>query len=535
MHHHTIRQPRRLGGLASRLIFALAVATVPGCGEHSATDPEDPAADPAAEAAAVHGTAADLGTDPSPAASTVASSSAVTAAATRLPKSFFVNPTSGNDANPGTQLKPFKTLAKGLSGAIAGDTLRLAAGLYSAASNGEKFTTATQQVAVPAGVKIFGTLADAATTRLQGATGDLVGLNLQGAAGVRNLIVSGFGAGVRASQGVQSLKNVALSQNKFGLDLSGSAKATLLASSVFVSITGGSGAQLVQQAQLTLVGGKITAGGPNCQTSLGGVILRDAARLTMKNGATLTNITGTALEMRQTSKATLTGLAKIERDFTGFAGCTPLPGVNAFDSTSLTLKNARIISIFGGNAATGIFWSSRALMTLDSAQVRGHAFAGLHSPGNLRLVAANSAFQLNGVGINVVNGPNSSITISGSAISNNVIGIHAPGLKLRRSLVTANQQTGILLASASGNDLGQTFDPGINIIAANGITGVAFGGSVGAEGFIFAAGNSWTPRTQGSDNVGHYPQMVVTGTSIDPPPSGKNFTLPPNSNFKIQL
>src|SRR5215216_547180 len=160
---------------------------------------------------------------------TATTSLAATATATRLPKSFFVNPTSGSDANPGTQFKPFKTLAHGLSLAIAGDTLRLAAGLYSAASNGEKFTTSTRQVVVPAGVKIFGTFQAEFTTFLHGAPGDLVGLKLQGAATVRNLFVTGFPTGVTASQGVQSFKNVVLDQNDHGLDLGGSASATLTA------------------------------------------------------------------------------------------------------------------------------------------------------------------------------------------------------------------------------------------------------------------------------------------------------------------
>ena len=125
--------------------------------------------------------------------------------------------------------------------------------------------------------------------------------------------------------------------------------------------------------------------------------------------------------------------------------------------------------------------------------------------------------------------------MTGSTVSNNVIGIHAPGVKLRRTLVTANQQTGILLSSASGNDLGLTTDLGHNLIAANGITGVAFDGKITSGGFIDAAGNSWTPVTQGTNGSGLYPQMVVTGTSVNPPASGKNFTLPPNLNFKIQL
>jgi uncharacterized protein DUF1565 len=531
--HHQANRPGRFGGPASRLAFALAVAALSGCSDHNATEPGDPTADPVAEAGLAGNSAADLG-DQGSAAVPTADAADVMAAATRLPKSFFVNPTSGSDANPGTQLKPFKTLAKGLSLAIAGDTMRLAAGTYSAATNGEKFTTGTRQVAVPAGVKIFGAVQNEFVI-LQGVAGDLIGLNLKGAAAVRNLFVRGFPTGVTASQGVQSFKGVTLDGNQVGLELTGSAKTTLTSGSVFVRPgTGSLGAGVAQQAQLTVAGGTISAGAPNCNGGGTGVSLQDAARLTMKGGAILQNFAGVALALHQTSKAMLTGLAKVERDLSTLASCTPLPSVSASDSTSLTLTNAQMVSTGGANA-TGIDWESRGLVTLDSAVVKGYKFAGLHSPGNLRLVALSAVFQYDGVGINVVDGPQSSITMTGSTVSNNVIGIHAPGVKLRRTLVSANQQTGILLASAAGNDLGLTTDLGHNLIAANGITGVAFDGKVTGGAFISAAGNSWTPVTQGTDGSGLYPQMVVTGTSVNPPASGKNFTLPPNLNFKIQL
>ena len=530
--HHRAKQ-RRHFPLASRLAFGLAVAAAVGCGEHDATAPDDPTADLVAEGPA-GSPAADLGRAASATAPTV-EVSAASASATRLPKSLFVDPKTGSDANDGSQLKPFKTLAKGLSLAISGDTMRLAGGLYSAASNGEKFTTSTRQVVVPAGVKIFGAPGNLFII-LQGGPGDLIALKLGGTATLRNLHVNGFPTAVTASQGVQSFNGVLLDQSQVGLKLTGSAKTTLTTGTVFVRPgTGTLGASVAQQAQLVVDGGSISAGGPNCGTGANGVKLVDAARLTMKNGAVLTNIMGTPLEMRQVSRATLQGFAKIQRDFTGLPSCIALPGVNAFDSTSLTLRNAQIVNTFVGKSATGISWNSRGLVSLDSALVKNYGFAGLHSPGNLRLIASNTTFQLNGVGINVVDGPASSISLSFSAVSANVIGIHAPHVKLRRTLVTSNQQTGVLLSSASGNDLGLTTDLGRNLIAANSITGVAFDGKVTGGAVLSAVGNSWTPLTQGTDGSGRYSPMVVTGTTTNPPASGKNFTLPPNTKFQIQL
>jgi hypothetical protein len=43
MRHHATKPPRRLGGLPVRVLFALAVAALPGCGEQSPTGPEEPA------------------------------------------------------------------------------------------------------------------------------------------------------------------------------------------------------------------------------------------------------------------------------------------------------------------------------------------------------------------------------------------------------------------------------------------------------------------------------------------------------------
>jgi len=70
-------------------------------------------------------------------------------------KTLFVDPATGKDANPGTQSKPFKTLTKALSKAKAGDTVRLAGGVYSKATNGEAFSAAG--LPVPARVTLDGT------------------------------------------------------------------------------------------------------------------------------------------------------------------------------------------------------------------------------------------------------------------------------------------------------------------------------------------------------------------------------------------
>jgi hypothetical protein len=528
MRHHATKQPRRLGGLSVRVLFVLAVAALPGCGEQSPTGPEEPAA----QAFQTDPLAADLTADQSAASPAVAGSPGLTA--TRLPKSFFVDPKIGKDTNPGTKSLPFKTLARALSSAIAKDTMRLAIGVYSAATNGERFTGGTQQVLVPAGVTILGTPAEDFTSQLHGGTGQ-TGLKFQGAATVKNLIVTGFTTGIQATQGVQSLKNLTLDQNLVGLDLGGSAKATLVGSTVALAPgVAINGARVRQQAQFIMDGGTITGAGPNCEVTVTGVSLFDAGRVTLKNKAFLKDIAGTALSMRGTSKATLTSFATIDRGFSQLPGCAPLPSVLARDSASLTLKKARVFSSAGKNSI-GIELESRAPLTLDSAQVKGHSGAGIRTFGNAKIVASGTLFDANIIGIDAKLTPNASITITGSTVMNNITGIRAPFFKLRNSVVLSNQ-TGVVLTSPF-TDLGQTFDPGNNTITGNTITGVTFDVSVisGGVGGIFASGNTWNPSTQLSDVNGHYPgKPLLNGSS--PLATGKNFALPKdNSSFQIQL
>jgi len=453
---------------------------------------------------------------------------------TRLPKSFYVNPSSGKNTNPGTKLLPFKTLARALSSTIAKDTVRLAAGTYSAAS-GERFTNGTQQVPVPAGVMILGTVAGELTTRLQGAEGE-TGLSLKGGAAVRNLILAGFTIGIDATQGVQSLKGLLLDQTSLGIELRGTAQATLAGSTILLrpSTLPIIGVRAREQARFIMDGGMIGAESPNCEKTFIGVALLDAARLTLKNSATIKNIAGIGLAIRGTSHAILTKFAAIDRSFVQFPGkCAPRPSILTQDSASLTLRNARLVSI-GGDFSMGVESNSRALLTIDSTEISGHSGAGIRGLGDFKLVASVSNFRQNGVGIDAIAAPKASITVSWTTLFLNAIGIRAPFFTLRNSVVSQNT-TGIVVLSPF-TDLGQTYDPGKNTITGNVITGVAFSSAVssGGVGGIFASGNTWNALTQGSDGGGQYPGKPLVNNS-SPDRSGPNFDLPANGFFQIQL
>jgi hypothetical protein len=239
--------------------------------------------------------------------------------------------------------------------------------------------------------------------------------------------------------------------------------------------------------------------------------------------------------MLGTSKALLTGLTTIDRDFSQLTGaCTPNPSVLMNESASLTLRKARVFSK-GASNSVGIQYNNGTLLTLDSAVVSGHTGAGIRSLSKLNLAVTGSTFSGNFVGIDASQASTASITITRSSVTGNAFGIGAPLFKLRSSKVTGNG-IGIVLTAAQA-DLGKIAEPGNNTISGNFQTGVQFGQNVISGGFgtISAAGNTWNPSIQDSDESGHYPDNPLINGSSNLG-SGQNFKLPEgNSKFKIQL
>src|SRR6266545_4488499 len=213
------------------------------------------------------------------------------AVASTRARTFFVDPVNGSDTNKGTQTKPFQTLAKALSKAQAGDTIRLAAGLYTdlprTDGSAERFSSAresTPSVIVPAGVTIIG---DSNDVILQAGFELDIGLVFAGAATVRNVTLKGFAVGMRATQGQQSLSELQLANNLNGLVLSGTAQALLGNSMIAMNNDSFNGVLASQQAGFTMDGGRIAGVQGNCATRADGIALRDAARAALNNNAVL--------------------------------------------------------------------------------------------------------------------------------------------------------------------------------------------------------------------------------------------------------
>ena len=470
-----------------------------------------------------------------------AKSPAVSAAPARAPKKFFVNPVTGSDANGGASTTPFKTLAKALSVSIAGDTVKLAAGKYSKAANGEKFSTSTQRVVVPNGVRIEGTLnsSGANATILEGAlgspgsTGSEVGLNLAGSAVVTNVSVDRFDMGVRTIAGQQMLTHLSLGLTRFGLRAEFTAQTTLQNSTVFVAGGASTGVDIVDQAQFTMDGGQLSGSASICSANLEfgtGIVGRRAAQVTLKNKATLKDVSGVALDLRNTAVATLANAVVSKSNP---VGCAPKPRIRMLDSASLRLRQNSVLSSTGGVGAIGIQSQTIRALRIDTASVTGFTGAGVKAAsGKFTLVMNKGSILGNKVGVDAqaVTSADANITIAGSALNSNQIGIVAPFFKLRKSTVAGNTR-GVVL-SAPFADLGQVGDPGNNLIINNLITGVTFQSTLVCCG-VWATGNTWNRSTQGADANGRYaPGLIIGGASALA--KGANFNLP-NLNLAIQL
>src|SRR5215207_177424 len=500
----------RAGSLAARtLAVMLSLAGLTACSDNAPSSP---------------GSAADGAAPPT-----------VSALVTRLPKKFFVNPATGSDANSGSSTKPFKTLAKALSISIAGDTVKLGPGNYSKSANGEKFSNSTQKVMVPSGVRIEGTLSSTGGN-LSALTGELgvlnvvdeVGLNLAGSAIVKNVTLLHFQTGVRGATGQQTLTHLSFTSNPRSVELKGTAKATLKNANFFIDGVAAVGVSVRDQAQFTMDGGLMTSGPNACNVQQLGVAANGTAVVTLKNQATIKNLAGFALSLHNRSK---TILANAVINKINLATCAPAASVLAGDSASLRLRLNTKLSSSSGVGAVGIQYSSVGVLRIDTASVIGYTHAGVNASGKFTLVMNKGSILGNGVGINAGNviAANANITIAGSTVASNQIGIGAPFFKLRKSTVAGNQR-GVVLTSPFAV-LGTVGDPGNNLIINNVLTGVTF--LRVTSGVVFATGNKWNALTQGADASGHYPAgITINGAS--PLAHGPNFNMV-NLNLAIQL
>jgi hypothetical protein len=510
---------------------------------------------------------------------------ALASQASAAPASLNVNPQTGQDTNPGTVTLPLKTLGKALKLAGTGVTVKLAPGGYGPGFSGDQYPAGG--LVVPSGVSIVGALSGGAPTATLLGPGSGVGLNLAGNATIRNLIWGGqgFGVGLYAKQGKQTLSNLFLAttaangivngaQFSAGILLLGTAQATSTASTFFVNAR--TGASVQQQARLTLHGGqlnladgadgvfvgdqgrltmdggKISGGAPNCGLDSIGVEVRDTAQATLQNGARLENVPGFGLFMSETAKATLNG-ATISREAP--AGCGGRASIAVRGSASLITDGATIAAV-GGQDVDGISAFGTATLLLKNTDVQGHTGIGIDVNENEKLTIEGGSIRGNAIGIEartVTASPGTKntphITMTGASVSGNGIGVQVdePVLKLRDSKVIFNQ-TGIEIRGAVGGiavgdtcvfacvNIGFGGDPGNNNFTGNTQTAVRFVASDNRIRGVASDGNTWNANTQGANSDGLYPtNQLFTSRVPSPLNHGTNFELPNGSDSLIEF
>ena len=211
----------------------------------------------------------------------------------------FVNPLTGLDSNAGTTAKPFKTIRRALTGAKAGLTITLSAGLYNAASGEPYGYTVPDGVNIKgkAGVFLFGNLVR-------------YGFRSLGTSTFQDLDFSGFAAPIFISgfnKDTVSLTNLTMNSvgsGYGGLGILHTGSATLrVTNSVFlgdfsIAIRLGGRQDGTQRPKLVVQGGKITGAVAGIYSRLADVTI---------NGLVTNKIASSSLFMSDGSTAVVTG------------------------------------------------------------------------------------------------------------------------------------------------------------------------------------------------------------------------------------
>lgn len=434
---------------------------------------------------------------------------------------WYVNPTSGNDTNSGTLLKPFRTLGKALKAAHAGDTIQLAKGTYgkNGGSTGNNETFGAGGLAVPADVTIIGTLA------APGVQGSFISstspsenaLNFMGNATVRDVELDVFNVALKASSGILTISNVNFILNQTGILLSGTAQATITSSYMYLNTNQAQvrGADINGQAQLIMRGGKIEGTGPNAEPFGNGVRASDAAQVTLKEGAQIVNAPGSAVFAQDSAQVTLNS-ATMRRSVP--TGGTPSPSMQALGSAALTLVNSNLLSS-GGVQADGIVTNDFSKLSISGGALSGQSGSAIRALNALNLSVSGTSITQNGKGIEMRD-PNASLMLTGATVAFDLIGIIAPKATIRSSTMSHNING--LIVSGPSADLGTLASPGKNTLQQNSLTSIGFS-SLGSSA-VSAVGNTWNPKVQGTDANGFYTKHF-TVTANSPDIEGTNYVM----------
>ncbi len=447
-----------------------------------------------------------------PAAGDTPASAPVTA---QTIKTRYVDPVHGNDKNDGLQpTRAYRTLARGLKGSSAGDTLKLLPGVIGKLdfpTSGDTFP-----LTVPNGVIIEGSVSStgAKLTFLStkpGADGkaDDLALTFAGDATLKNLELDGFDQALEAEKGNLTLSNLNFIGSRIALDAYGTSHVTLTKPSLFMT-DASTGIMGEQQAQVSLDGGVFDFSG-SCQGPYAALRFQENAHLKVTN-TKFNTFTGALMSLAGAATADIADSSLVPSSL----NCGVDTMVDVYQNAHLKLTRVNVNGI--KNRST-IFAHTEdsSVLEADHLTVNNHTFAVIAN-GISTVSIKNSTFTGNGTAIS--GGRAARLDVSGSTLTNNEMGVDAAIVKLRNTSITGGK-IGVE-ASSSFVDLGTSAAPGHNTFRGSSQYSVNFYTDEWNP-TLEAVGNTWNADVQGADHAGQYAvKEVKSGTTAN---GGLNFWI----------
>jgi hypothetical protein len=438
------------------------------------------------------------------------------------PMALYVDAESGDDANPGTQAAPLRTIAHALTRVGNNDVVYLLPGTFSPSSEPAFSAGFASVLEVPPGVTI--TAVTPATVTLD--NGDSGGFSFLGAGSLKSVTLIDFAPAIAANAGSLVLEDLVFDYyagtgsscgtagDRAFIELHGDAEATLNAGATAAAL--GDSAECFARLQ---GGAALTVSGVDLS---GALYSADAALFTVIGNASLT----------------LDGVT--------IAGA--LEPIVAREQATVIVENASVIDASGidygarlsGNAAFTLSGGS-TLSGASSACVRGESDGGTptiavidstlsycarglwHPVDSAPNIELDGATISNMVFEGILMGHGGSLTVTASTLSGNgesaistTNSAEPVNATIRDSVFSDNSSAGVRVSSHFNStwDLGRGNDPGGNTFTGNEEGGVAlYLGGPQDTLVIHASGNTWMPNVQDADGDGHY--SVVSGEAND--------------------
>ena len=430
---------------------------------------------------------------------------------------WYVNPVDGDDDNDGTEAAPFKTVAKAVTVAQAGEIIETLAGTYS----GE--TGETWGYTPAAGVTIHAEGPEVIFRGTQAETAFVLSAPVI----IEGMAIRQFALGFEVTAEDVELKRINLDANTQGVDVvSGSLNTDDL------NIRDGLRGIRVQAGTAEINGGEISGMGVGCDEYA--VLVSGDAAVDLI-GTDVVDNPGTVVELADTARMDVTLGA-----FTNVGGnCSHVFSITGTNTLNLQQTS---VSNWDGNLVGAPETSTATISITDSStMVDGTSGLWLH---NANLTVSDSTLGgIPGYALEIYTGTEA--TLTNVDVDDNASGIlvhdSAGSLRLRDSTIinsTSFAGAGVRLEGNDTNtttsvDLGTMGQPGGNTFLSNSPTIHCLWDS-GLT--IQAVGNLWTPNMQDADGTGAYTCMAG---SCNPLPGGsgefgENFWLAgPNCDLEI--